>query len=172
MIVAKGDRALVNTLAARPDVKVIESNRPSNWLEADQAAIAENSFDSVSMIARPSAPEVVEPGINQVKAPQVWALGFNGTGIVIANQDTGVRWTHNALRPHYRGWDGANANHNYNWWDAIHSGGGICGPNTQAPCDDNSHGTHTTARPRVTTAIRARTRSASLRERSGSAAGT
>ena len=68
VIAAKGDRALVNTLAARADVKVIESNRPSNWLEADQAAIAENSFDSVSMIEA-SAPEVVEPGINQVKAP-------------------------------------------------------------------------------------------------------
>src|SRR5215218_7272987 len=45
VIVTKGDRALVNTLAARPDVKVIESNKPSNWLEADQAAIAEYSFD-------------------------------------------------------------------------------------------------------------------------------
>src|SRR6266508_150394 len=28
-----------------------------------------------------------------------------------------------------------------NW---LHSGGGICGPNNQAPCDDHSHGTHTT----------------------------
>ena len=40
---------------------------------------------------------------------------------MIANQDTGTRWTHNALRPHYRGWNGANADHNYNWWDAIHT---------------------------------------------------
>src|SRR5881392_1413226 len=36
------------------------------------------------------------------------------------------------------------ADHNYNWWDAIHSGGGVCGPNNQAPCDDSGHGTHTT----------------------------
>src|SRR5207253_1167579 len=28
--------------------------------------------------------------------------------------------------------------------DSIHSGGGACGPNNQAPCDDNAHGTHTT----------------------------
>ena len=95
----------------------------------------------------------IEPGINQVKAPNVWALGFNGTGIVIANQDTGIRWTHNALKPHYRGWNGSNADHNYNWWDAIHSGGGICGPNHQEPCDDNAHGTHTTGTTSVTTAI-------------------
>ena len=81
---------------------------PSNWLEADQAAIAESSFDSVSMLEA-SAPEAIEPGVNQVKAPNVWALGFNGTGIVVAVQDTGNRWTHNALRPHYRGWNGSSA---------------------------------------------------------------
>ena len=101
---------------------------------------------------RPSR-TTIEPGINQVKAPNVWALGFNGTGIVIANQDTGIRWTHNALKPHYRGWNGERADHNYDWWDAIHSGGGICGPNTQEPCDDNSHGTHTTGTTSVTTAV-------------------
>ena len=28
--------------------------------------------------------------MNQVKAPNVWALGFNGTGIVVGNQDTGM----------------------------------------------------------------------------------
>ena len=36
-------------------------------------------------------------------------LGLNGTGIVIGNQDTGVSWTHNALKPHYRGWNGSSA---------------------------------------------------------------
>ena len=89
IVAQSADRALVQSLAARPDVKVIESNKPSNWLEADQSALAETSFDSVSMIEA-SAPEVIEPGVNQVKAPNVWALGFNGTGIVVAVQDTGI----------------------------------------------------------------------------------
>jgi len=45
---------------------------------------------------------------------------------------------------HYRGFIGNNTvDHNYNWHDAIHSGGGKCGKNTRAPCDDGSHGTHT-----------------------------
>ena len=147
MIVAQSaDRDLVKSLAARADVKVIESNAKSNWLSADQAAEAELAFDSVSMIESliPANPDVVEPGVNQVKAPNVWALGFNGTDIVVGVQDTGVRWTHNALKPHYRGWNGSAADHNYNWWDAIHSGGGICTPNHQEPCDDTFHGTHVT----------------------------
>ena len=135
VIFADGDRADVETLAARSDVRVIEPNVWSNWLSAERG--------------QGDSPETIEPGVNQVKAPNVWALGFNGTGIVIGNQDTGVRWTHNALKPKYRGWNGSAADHNYNWWDAIHvdippPGANPCGLSSPVPCDDNAHGTHTT----------------------------
>ena len=67
-----------------------------------------------------------------------------GQGIVVAGADTGVRWTHNALKPHYRGWDGQNADHDYNWHDSIHdSVGNPCGNDSPLPCDDIAHGTHT-----------------------------
>jgi hypothetical protein len=89
------------------------------------------------------SPSAVEWGVSNVNAPAVWALGFTGAGIVIGELDTGVRWTHSALKPKYRGWNGTTADHNFNWHDAIHSGGGGCGPNTVAPCDDSGHGTHT-----------------------------
>ena len=81
-IAANGvDRSLVNTLAARSDVNVIESNDRSNWLTGDMADLAASSFDSLSRIEAlgPSEPNVIEPGVNQVKAPNVWSLGFNGT---------------------------------------------------------------------------------------------
>ena len=130
IIVATGDRALVEDVADRSDVKVIESNASSRWIEDEPAA--------------GDSPDTVEWGVANVRAPEVWATGNTGQGIVIANQDTGMRWTHNALKPHYRGWNGSTADHNYNWHDSIHSGGGICGANTVAPCDDHSHGTHTT----------------------------
>jgi serine protease AprX len=74
----------------------------------------------------------------------VWNLGFTGQGIVVAGADTGIRWTHNALKPHYRGWDGQNADHDYNWHDSIHdSVGNPCGNDSPEPCDDHSHGSHT-----------------------------
>ena len=57
--------------------------------------------------------------------------------------DTGYQWDHPALKLNYRGWNGTSADHNYNWHDAIHSGGGSCGADSQAPCDDFGHGTHT-----------------------------
>ncbi|PYL52317.1 MAG: hypothetical protein DMF33_07835 [Verrucomicrobia bacterium] len=49
------------------------------------------------------------------------------------------------MTPHYRGWDGINANHNFNWHDSIHdSVGNPCGNDSQEPCDDFFHGSHTT----------------------------
>ena len=137
MIIATGDLNLVNLLAARADVAKINSNDPQNWLETPEIA----NFQEADVSASPDA---IEWGVNNVNAPAVWALGYTGQGIVVANQDTGMRWTHNAIKPKYRGWNGSSADHNYNWWDSIHSGGGICGANSQFPCDDHGHGTHTT----------------------------
>lgn len=126
----KGDRALVMDLAARADVARIEGNpRIQNILPQPQPM--------------QETPQAVEPGISYSHAPQVWSLGFNGQGVVVGGQDTGYRWSHNALRPHYRGWNGSTANHDFNWHDSIHSGGGICGPDSPVPCDDTFHGTHT-----------------------------
>lgn len=101
-------------------------------------------------LQRPSVEEeeglrtnTVEWGISKVGAPGVWSLGITGQGVVVGGQDTGYSWSHPALKGKYRGWDGSSADHNYNWHDAIHSGGGICGANSPVPCDDNGHGTHT-----------------------------
>jgi serine protease AprX len=134
MIVVTADRSLIELMAARPDVAMIDSNRPARWIEDP---------DIAKPHAAPNNPEAAEWGVLNVNAPSVWALGFTGVGMVIGDLDTGQRWTHSALKPRYRGWNGLSGNHNFNWWDAIHSGGGTCGANTIAPCDDQGHGTHT-----------------------------
>src|SRR5438046_2446271 len=82
--------------AARPDVARIDSNRPQHWIETP--ALANLQFALAS-------PQTVEWGVQNVNAPAVWALGYTGQGIVVGNQDTGMRWTHAALQPHYRGWN-------------------------------------------------------------------
>ena len=95
--------------------------------------------------SQPETPATIEPGITYTHAPDVWALGFKGQNIVVASADTGVRWTHNALKPHYRGWNGVTADHNYNWHDSIHNSvGNPCGNDSPFPCDDYFHGSHTT----------------------------
>ena len=136
-ILVKANRQVAETLASRPDVARISGN-----------PVIHNDLPRLETTdgpAQPKRPATIEPGIQYTHAPQVWALGFTGQNIVVASADTGQRWTHNALKPHYRGWDGVNANHNYNWHDSIHdSVGNPCGNDSQQPCDDFFHGTHTT----------------------------
>jgi subtilisin family serine protease len=137
MIATNANRQLVEALAARPDVARVDSNLPTRWIEppaVEKFGVTQNN---------PNSTEAVEWGVQNVNAPSLWALGFTGQNIVIGGFDTGIRWSHNVLKPKYRGWNGSVADHNYNWRDAIHSGGGDCGPNTMAPCDDSGHGTHT-----------------------------
>jgi subtilisin family serine protease len=141
MIVAHGDRALVDELAARADVHAIEPDEKASGLE--EVPLLPTPLERLEANG-PAAAATVEWGVNDVHAPAVWSLGFTGQGMVVASADTGVRWQHAALKSHYRGWNGTTADNDYNWHDAIHSGGGICGPNTIAPCDDDSHGSHTT----------------------------
>src|SRR5437899_3293660 len=137
-VLVKGTRQVADALAARPDVARVEGN-PRIYNSLPQPGPATEAP------SQPEAPKAIEPGITYVHAPDVWALGFHGEGIVVASADTGVRWTHNALKPHYRGWDGTNADHDYNWHDSIHdSVGNVCGNDSPEPCDDQAHGSHTT----------------------------
>ncbi|HFD40742.1 MAG TPA: DUF11 domain-containing protein, partial [Anaerolineae bacterium] len=81
------------------------------------------------------APLAPEWGLNIIQAPDVWTQYTRGEGIVVANIDTGVRYTHEALVSHYRGnLGGGNFDHDYNWYDP---------QGTTAPVDDHGHGSHT-----------------------------
>jgi subtilisin family serine protease len=138
VLVQSGDRALAVDAARRPDVARVEGNP-----EIVNALPHADTIEDASGVQASMAPESLEWNIGKVKASSVWSLGFHGEGIVVGGQDTGYRWTHDALKGKYRGWDGVTANHDYNWHDAIHTSGSSCGADAQAPCDDNGHGTHT-----------------------------
>jgi len=132
-IAVTGNRSLVLELAARPDVARVEGN-PRVRVPLPRPDMT---------FPPPLRPDAVEPGISYSRAPQVWALGYTGQGIVAGGQDTGYQWDHPALKSAYRGWNGSTASHDYNWHDSIHSSAGSCGQNATAPCDDHGHGTHT-----------------------------
>src|SRR5882757_5465867 len=137
-ILVKGSREIAEMLATRSDVTRVEGNPHIQNSLPQPVPATEGS-------SQPGAPATIEPGIVYTHAPNVWALGFNGQNIVVGSADTGVRWTHNALKPHYRGWNGVTADHNYNWHDSIHNSvGNPCGNDSPFPCDDYFHGAHTT----------------------------
>lgn len=132
LIWVKATREVALALAARPEVARIDGN----------PAIAQ-VIPQPELVAAPEAPEAIEPGVNYIKAPLVWSQGITGTGVVVGAQDTGYRWTHQALINQYRGWNGSTASHDYNWHDSIHTSSGACPGDSLAPCDDHGHGTHT-----------------------------
>ena len=139
MVWVRGDEAALAKLAQRPEVAHVYAN-PTVAAEQPELAPALNSPDEIT---------AVEWNITKIGAPEVWAAGFTGQGIVIGGQDTGYQWEHPAIKEQYRGWDGATADHNYSWHDAIHEdnpqsgGANSCGFNSPEPCDDGYHGTHT-----------------------------
>jgi subtilisin family serine protease len=136
-VMVKGSREVAEALARRQDVARIEGNPQIKNILPQPDVISEAPSPA-------QRPDTIEPGITYTHAPDVWALGFRGQGITVGGADSGQRWTHNALKPHYRGWDGVVADHNYNWHDSIHDSiGNPCGNDSPFPCDDNGHGTHT-----------------------------
>ena len=141
MIEVVGTRSVAEELAARPDVSAVAVN-PEVPMEP-QPIVVEAS-PSASRLS-PSAVATVEPNIAKIGAPDVWSRGFTGVGIVVGDSDTGVQWDHPALKTHYRGFDGVNVSHDYNWHDAIHNAatGNPCGSDSPTPCDDDGHGTST-----------------------------
>ncbi len=146
MIEVVGDRSLARELAAREDVAIIAPN-PEVRLQP-QPIIGEQPEASPSASRlQPAAALTVEPNIAKVGAPDVWSRGVTGQGIVVGMADTGVAWAHPALKNHYRGFDGVNATHDYNWHDAIHDAapGNPCGSDSPTPCDDDGHGTSTSS---------------------------
>ncbi len=134
---------IVNLIAANADMSIIKELALRN----DVAEILEDGKFSLQkpVEEKLGGDRATEWGLNMIKAPDVWSMGYKGQGIVIGGQDTGYDWDHIALKNKYRGWNGAAANHDYNWHDAIHALNttNVCGFNSPEPCDDNQHGTHT-----------------------------
>jgi len=121
----RGDYDTLQQIASLDRVSRIDAN-PSIPIK-----IPEISTDTM----HPLAVDAIEWNISLINAPTAWDHGYTGEGIVIGGQDTGYDWDHPALKDKYRGWDGATADHNYNWHDAIEA--------STEPIDPHYHGTHT-----------------------------
>ncbi|MGR6543666.1 S8 family serine peptidase [Paenibacillus tundrae] len=103
-----------------------------NKEQANEAAKAKEDAKSTA-----ASTENVEWNIDYINAPAVWEKGIDGTGIVVANLDSGVDYTHPALRNQWRGIDASGniVNPELSWYD----------PHSRAslPADGDGHGTHT-----------------------------
>ena len=123
-VAARTNWQTVLTLAARSDVALVRLDETISLPESDFIEAAPVSGQ-------------VEWGVERINAPAVWnALGVDGSGVVVANIDTGVDYLHPDLATRYRGYTGGPALHHGNWYDAI-------GEGAVYPVDTNGHGSHT-----------------------------
>jgi len=116
--------SLVSSLAltATKDVIQAVATRP------EVAEVRVDGIHQLPPIQESQRVQQAEWNIDRVRAPEVWALGYDGTGVLVANIDTGVEVTHPDLSAQYQG--GPNS-----WFDGVNG--------QPDPYDDYGHGTHT-----------------------------
>jgi len=136
ILVHDGGAADVAAVAGRAEVALVRADRQVAVNEPAGRAAQPGPDQSTDCDA---GADKVCWNIAQVGANRVWRdFGVRGDGVVVANIDTGVAYTHPALVGQYRGNRGDGAfEHNYNWFD----GYGLS--DTPVDLHARSHGTHT-----------------------------
>lgn len=124
MIYVKATKEVVENLSYMSEVGKIYENKTHH--------IDEIKLDNE---IEPSA-DGIEWNVERVRASEVWDLGYDGTGAVVGSLDSGVNWTHPALKNKWRGYDPATGSTNAdgNWYDPVY--------NASLPADSDTHGTH------------------------------
>ena len=115
---------VVNAIAVTADQSVIDllSKRPEV-----SSIVLDSTLQAPPRSASTSS--ALEPNVSLINAPALWSLGYRGQGVVVANMDTGVDYTHPDLAAQWRG--GTNS-----WFDPY-------GQHPTIPTDVNGHGTWT-----------------------------
>ena len=118
---------VMEKLAAFPEVEKILPNEERELLPSSPEqvrAALENELANTAW------------GVERIGAPEVWEMGIDGTGIVVAAIDTGVEWDHPALKEKYRGFnpETGEVDHEFAWYDTAYD--------EDEPYDDEGHGTH------------------------------
>ncbi len=146
VIWAKGDLAAIQALAEREDVAHLYASGFGQIANPVETRVEEAAKQGAARMAGP------EENLVQVRAPEVWAMGVLGQGVVVGSADTGVNWRHETLKNKYRGWNAIDqvATHEYNWFVGGDPNPAVCPNEMTEPCDDDvflagGHGTHTTS---------------------------
>jgi subtilisin family serine protease len=125
ILIKNADQELVEKLSLRKDISQISLDKEYKVEEVEERS-------KVFVPRTSSVNETIEFNVKWVKAPEVWAMGFNGQGIVVGVGDTGLNHNHEAIVRAYRGTKGTGPftfDHNYNWYDPSGSKSPVDGKN-------------------------------------------
>lgn len=123
-------KAMIEQIAQREDVYKVYYDYEIELIEP--MPVKENPIDD------DQEPAGAEIGLVAIRAPEVWAIGIDGTGVLVSNTDTGVDGNHPALRDRWAGVaDSRYQGHpEWAWLDPAFG-------QNDFPRDSNGHGTHT-----------------------------
>jgi len=113
----------ISELAARSDISSIDYDEYRILIDPEES---KNAFIEEGT---PGSREITW-NVLKINADDVWALGFNGDGIIVSVIDTGVNYNHVDLADHV--W--TNPEYPYHGYDFVN--------NDNNPMDDHGHGTH------------------------------
>lgn len=147
--VADIDRLTLDALRALPEIELIEPDAQRAAPAAPPVVLAAPRKTPLDwpppplreltgwLAAHPALPRAADLawGVTAVHAPEAWARGATGRGIVIADLDTGVFRDHEAIDQGYRGAGNGALSDQFSWFDAVDW--------SETPVDEVSHGTHT-----------------------------
>ncbi len=113
---------VIRSIAARDDVEWIAIKTFPNIL-IEPVEIRETTRDELNLANA--------WGVDKINAPDVWAMGYEGQGIIVSIVDTGVNYNH--IDMHNQMWHDTAAGYHYGWDFA---------DNDDDPMDESGHGTH------------------------------
>jgi len=123
---------VINCYATSEAVKALESRNDIASIDYDETRIMIDPGENRNAIAiegNPASREITW-NVLKINADDVWALGFNGEGVIVAVIDTGVNYDHYDLQDHV--WESVEYPHH--GYDFVN--------NDNDPKDDHGHGTH------------------------------
>lgn len=128
VMIQDATQEIIEALAVRPDVIEVRADEAV-------ATILPYEDNGAGRDVTEAVPNAFEWNVNIMNVPEAWKL-TKGEGVVIANIDTGVRFTHRSVINNYRGTVAPGVyKHDYSWHDSKKK--------ELQPKDFQGHGSHT-----------------------------
>lgn len=136
-VIVTATRSTLEAISRRTDVGTLYPDYPISLiapvddLEIDTAARPE--YDAITGSSGPSI-RSIEEGVSSTRAPELWDMGIDGSGVIVGDMDTGADGDHPAFGSRWLGHRKPSAQ---TWFDPVTS--------TTVPQEFSwvSHGTHT-----------------------------
>jgi len=129
MVYVKATKEIVESISYRAEVERIYKNKV-HQMDFEEVEKTEDSDLKLQDTTEPKW------NITRIGADQVWNIGINGTGVVVGSLDSGVDWTHPALKNKWRGYnpETEEIDSSKSWFDPVYG--------ESLPEDLDGHGTH------------------------------